>query len=195
MATLSRLPIQSLKKSKGSLKIVIQEKLPAGFYCPSLPQVTYPAIMIRTHRLEKKFLKNAEFVVEQEINDCQPREDTVVVDRLDPNEWPRDPFAPEDASIKKDVLSLKLSHGGGCAHHTFQLVASGAFLESGPAQADILLAHSGNNDLCEGLVTRELLFDLTPLKIAYQRAYQVTSGVLLLRLHGSDLILRYEFDS
>ena len=58
-------------------------------------------------------------------------------------------------------------------------------MESQPVQVRVFLSHWSFNDPCDAVVSRELRFDLGPVKQAYQAAYGVgdpgtTTVVLLL---------------
>jgi hypothetical protein len=84
-----------------------------------------------------------------------------------PEAWPQDPLGLMDYSVDGSILALEVEHGGGCAHHEYDLVAWGGWMESFPVQVNVLLAHEDNDDPCDGLLRRRLLFDLTPLREAY----------------------------
>lgn len=84
-----------------------------------------------------------------------------------PEAWPRDPLGLIGHSLEGSTLTLEIEHGGGCARHEYYLVAWGGWLESFPVQVNVLLAHEDNDDPCDGLLRRRLLFDLTPLRDAY----------------------------
>jgi hypothetical protein len=88
-------------------------------------------------------------------------------------EWPQDPIFILEAAIRDDYLEFQVSHGGGCATHHYDLVAFGGWMESDPVQIRAFFSHDGNGDPCDALITRELSFDLRPLKEAYQESYGV----------------------
>lgn len=98
------------------------------------------------------------------------------------DKWGKDAFELNEASITGDTLAVKVSYGGGCRDHQFTLVASGAFMESDPVQLNLALAHNANEDPCEAWITEGYLFDLTPIKALYQKAYRQNSGVIVLQL-------------
>ncbi|MFX1255286.1 MAG: hypothetical protein ACFFCZ_27035 [Promethearchaeota archaeon] len=108
---------------------------------------------------------------------------------------PRDPFSSISADIDNDILKVKARYGGGCNEHDFALIASPGFMESNPVQANAVLSHDAHNDSCEALITQDLAFDLSPLKEAWQQAYQQTSGIILIHLEvGEESIsLTYQF--
>lgn len=78
--------------------------------------------------------------------------------------FPTDPANISAMAIEGDTLRLTVTHGGGCRDHTYQLYTPGAVMKSYPPQMTIHLAHNANGDMCKALLTRELAFDLSPLK-------------------------------
>lgn len=117
--------------------------------------------------------------------------------------WGRDRYVIEtrggDAPvIEDDTLAITVSYSGGCEDHEFTLVASAEFAESYPVQLQVSLAHNGNGDLCRAYPTETYGFDLTPIKMLYQEAYQEDAGtvVLLFRETPEDVPdLMYTFES
>ena len=97
----------------------------------------------------------------------------VVAMDTDPARWRRDPAVLTGWGVSGDLAHLQVSFGGGCEAHYFDLVAHGGFRESQPVRVSAFLSHDGNGDLCEALLTKDLAFDLSPLKEAYQEAYGV----------------------
>lgn len=101
----------------------------------------------------------------------------------------------DSASIGGDILLLYMSHGG-CTRHTFELLASGVFLESYPVQVPALLAHDGKGEQCRAMRRPIVRFDLTALKRTYQKAYGPI-GVLVLQVKapgegGKTTSVRYD---
>jgi hypothetical protein len=97
----------------------------------------------------------------------------VVAMDTDPTRWRRDPVILTGWGVSGDLAQLQVSFGGGCETHYFDLVAHGGFRESQPVQVSAFLSHDGNGDTCEALLTEDLVFDLSPLKAAYQDVYGV----------------------
>ncbi|BAH37299.1 MAG TPA: hypothetical protein DGD08_00730 [Gemmatimonas aurantiaca] len=85
----------------------------------------------------------------------------------------------DSASIAGDVLSLHVTHGGGCTTHTFGLHTSGIFLESYPVQVPAQLSHDAADDRCRALVRPVLRFDLSALRTLYQKAYGARGELVL----------------
>jgi hypothetical protein len=85
-------------------------------------------------------------------------------------------------TIQDDLLKLMVSYGGGCKPHDFQLFAWKGIAKSNPPQAELLLSHDAHNDFCEAYLTRELEFDLVPLKLYLRRNFNL-SGTVVLRIY------------
>jgi hypothetical protein len=97
--------------------------------------------------------------------------------------------------VSGDTLSVTVRFGGGCARHAFALRADNRFMESFPVQVALAVLHAANGDRCKARLTRELRFDLTPLRRAYHRSYGNGAGVMVLRLAGYSDGIRYTFGS
>jgi hypothetical protein len=112
--------------------------------------------------------------------------------------FPRDAVAIKAASVEGDLLTLKVAYAGGCKTHRFAIYGSAGFMESLPVQAGIFLSHDANGDACEAFIQKEIVFDLTPLKREFRKAYS-KSGRIGLRITepGTDEPIRplplYEF--
>lgn len=87
------------------------------------------------------------------------------------------------AKIKDDLLSVELAYSG-CDQQHFQLVVSNAFRESFPVQAGFVFKPMVN-DLCKAHWVTQFVYDLRPLKHAYQQAYQTKSGEIVLPQLGT----------
>lgn len=79
---------------------------------------------------------------------------------------PRDPLSIESQSVKGNVLTLNVRHGGGCKEHRYGLAWDGRFTQTaaGEPRAELTVLHDANNDRCKALVYKELAFDLSTLK-------------------------------
>jgi len=96
---------------------------------------------------------------------------------------PDDPATIVSAAVEGDSLALEVRYGGGCEEHGFALYASDAFMESEPVQVGVTLAHDAKGDPCRALLTRDLKFDLAPLREAYRRQYR-RNGTIVLQLRS-----------
>lgn len=114
----------------------------------------------------------------------QPPAILVIPEAIDPADWPADPVTIREARLEGSLLKLAVRFGGGCQPHDFGLVASSLFMESNPVQADLLLTHDAHGDMCRALLYRDLVFDLRPLRRAYEAAYPGSPGPIILRLRG-----------
>lgn len=109
-----------------------------------------------------------------------------------------DPAEIMRADLDGDVLKLHVRFGGGCAEHDFSLIHTGEFMESHPVQTRLNLTHDAHGDNCRALLSRDLTFDLAPVKRAYRQSYS-EHGALILHVHapgpqsGRAHTLRYEF--
>ena len=112
----------------------------------------------------------------------------VITDNADSPPWPADPVTIVSAEVKGDSLELVVSYGGGCRAQSFLLLSDAAWMESYPVQVGIRLSRDAQGDNCKALLTRMLRFDLTPLKTAYNAAYQTTTGIIRMNLRGSSSV-------
>ncbi len=88
-----------------------------------------------------------------------------------------------EADIKGDVLAVTLTYGG-CDPHHHSLTVHNAFMESNPVQVQYRFVPVVNQ-LCRALITTDFQYDLTPLKLAYQKAYKTQSGEIVLEGLGT----------
>lgn len=75
-----------------------------------------------------------------------------------------DPYEIDTMWMVQDTLHIKVQYGGGCEPHEFELMSNGAYAKSMPPQMTLHLEHENNDDMCRGLITEELKFDLTPIR-------------------------------
>ena len=119
-------------------------------------------------------------------------------------EW--DEYIINAATIEDDTLRVNVSYSGGCETHAFTLVAEPRFLESFPVQLRVSIAHNANGDTCEASITEDHVFDLTPIKEAYQTAYRTDHDTIVLRLkdappsnltirHFRGMVFSYQFET
>ncbi len=84
------------------------------------------------------------------------------------------PISSLEGQLDGSCVVLTVRYAGGCEAHDFQLHWNGTIQESYPAQAQLVLVHSGKRDGCQRMITEELRFDLgqvfglqaPPLKIS-----------------------------
>lgn len=95
--------------------------------------------------------------------------------------------------VANDSLHVTVQYAGGCRRHEFSLHASRVFMESHPVQSPLVLHHSANGDNCRSLITRELQFNLSPLRDAWRTSYQQRHGTIILRLRGYGEGINYTF--
>lgn len=68
------------------------------------------------------------------------------------------------SNINGDCLELKVSYGGGCQEHGFDLMWGGYHAESMPPQVTLKLIHRANGDNCRAMLNEKLSYDLRPLR-------------------------------
>ncbi len=98
----------------------------------------------------------------------------------------KDPFTLQSVSVSGDFLEVETSYGGGCEKHSFWVEWDGAFLESLPVQARLVVRHEARNDRCLALIgSDKRRFDLSPLKESYRRGYREQQGSIVLRVQDA----------
>jgi hypothetical protein len=110
--------------------------------------------------------------------------EVVIAEDTHAPQWPSDPVTVISATVKGDSLELVVNYGGGCRAQSFLLLADNAWMESYPVQVGVRVARDAQGDNCKALLSRMLRFDLTPLKIAYNEAYQTSTGIIRLNISG-----------
>jgi hypothetical protein len=95
-------------------------------------------------------------------------------------EWSTGPYDVDSFRISVDLLHLWI-HSSPSINSSFTLVTHTGFAETSPVQSDALLSFTPGGDPS---VTRSflLLFDLTPLRRSWQRAYRRQSGEIWINL-------------
>lgn len=106
---------------------------------------------------------------------------------------PSDPISIDSARVVGDTLIAAVSHGGGCANHSYQLVIGAAWMESFPVQVRARIAHNANGDPCRALLFQNLRMSLRPLADAYRASYQREHGSVSIQLSGTTTALLYTF--
>ncbi len=76
----------------------------------------------------------------------------------------RDPVYIHEAYMDGDCLQIMLSYSGGCQEHTIDLARMHPWTASCSTVPTFEIRHNANDDLCEAYFTKELRFDLSPLK-------------------------------
>lgn len=108
-------------------------------------------------------LSNCEKTDDDTSNDLQDDHTIIVNNALFINA-PDDEFDFADVTIINDSIYLSIRYGGGCGEVEFKLIDSEAIMESLPVQRNIRLSLK-DEDTCEALLTEELSFDLTPIRV------------------------------
>lgn len=108
----------------------------------------------------------------------------VITENADGPRWPSDPVTIISAVVKDHTLELVANYGGGCRAQSFLLLSDAAWMESSPVQVGVRVARDAQGDNCKALLSRVLRFDLSPLKAAYNEAYQTSAGIIRLNIRG-----------
>ncbi|MCP3098725.1 hypothetical protein LZ198_07530 [Myxococcus sp. K15C18031901] len=112
-----------------------------------------------------------------------------------PNPQPKDAINIEGAKVQGNVLALNVSHGGGCAEHTYTLGWDGQFQKgaNGTPVANLVLIHDANGDRCKAMKFAELGFDLSPVSERLTALTGKTGGQAVLSLPGLSIPVQYDF--
>lgn len=91
----------------------------------------------------------------------------------------RDPVYIHEAYIDGDCLHIKLSYGGGCEEHTVDLARMHPWSATSPLPPPAFeIRHDAKGDMCEAYITRELRFDLSPLKEEGAKSFTLSAKLL-----------------
>lgn len=87
----------------------------------------------------------------------------------------RDPIYLHEAFVDEDCLQIKISYSGGCKQHTIDLARMHPWIPGSSTVPVLEIRHNGNGDMCEAYFTRELRFDLSPLKAEGIKEFVLTA--------------------
>ena len=90
----------------------------------------------------------------------------------------RDPVIIQEAFVDGNCLQIKLSYSGGCKEHTIDLARMHPWTASSSTVPTFEIRHNANGDLCEAMFTRELRYDLTPLKLEGFKEFVLTAKLV-----------------
>jgi hypothetical protein len=119
----------------------------------------------------------------EELN-CAP---FIVLDTNNSGNLANDPIYLQEAFIDGNCLQIKVSYSGGCKEHTIDLVRIQYSVTSDSIPV-FEISHNANGDLCEAYFTKELRFDLTPLKLEGKKEFELLANL------GNGEIYRKVFD-
>lgn len=115
-------------------------------------------------------------------------QETLLIGKVEMHSDSSDVIKIEDAKIVGNKLEIKVSYGGGCENHSFELIGSPNISKSLPPIRSIQLIHSANKDACKALIIKELKFDISAF------TYKKESGdAIYLQLDGWDAKLLYTY--
>jgi hypothetical protein len=87
----------------------------------------------------------------------------------------RDPIYMQEAFVDGDCLYIKLSYSGGCEEHTLDLARMHPWYAGSTEIPTFEIRHNANGDLCEAFFTKELRYNLTPLKLEGKTEFVLTA--------------------
>lgn len=118
----------------------------------------------------------------------------ILVDVLPDPQHPA-PYDLLEIVLRGDILMLEVGFSGCQPAHPFDLFMVGAFMESLPVRANLVLMHDDLGEMCDRYMMRELLFHLGPIREAYLEAYgEPGTVILMLRDFNGDVHeIEYEF--
>ncbi|MFY2559274.1 hypothetical protein ACN469_16695 [Corallococcus terminator] len=111
------------------------------------------------------------------------------------NPQPQDAINIEGAKVAGNILTLNVSHGGGCAEHTYTLAWDGTFQKTASAApvANLVMIHNANGDRCKAMKFAELRYDLSPISQTWAAQASKGSGTVELALPGLSAPVSYSF--
>jgi len=105
-------------------------------------------------------------------DDMRPLADSnVLIDRDAYTSAGTDDLLINSLDIKGDLLTINFS-AGGCDGKSWEvrLIDSGALMESNPPQRNLILSLK-NEEGCEAYITKEVVFDISELKVKGDRVW------------------------
>jgi len=87
----------------------------------------------------------------------------------------RDPVYIHEAFVDGDCLQIKLSYSGGCQEHTIDLARMHPWVTGSSNIPTFEIRHNAHGDMCEALFTKELRYDLTPMKQEGKKEFVLTA--------------------
>lgn len=115
----------------------------------------------------------AEIIFVEELN-CAP---FIVLNSNNPDSLATDPIYIHEAFVDGNCLQIKLSYSGGCKEHSLDLVRLNPSIATNPSIPIFEISHNANGDMCEAYFTKELRFDLTPLKLEGKKEFELTANL------------------
>jgi hypothetical protein len=86
-----------------------------------------------------------------------------------------------------------LSYTGGCQDHNIDLARMNPWNDSDPNPVPVFeIRHNGNNDMCEAFITRQLSFDLSPLKEEGAKTFTVNAILLDYKVYNETFNYNWE---
>ncbi len=113
----------------------------------------------------------AEIIFVEELS-CAPFID---LNSINNDSLAHDPIFLHEAFVDDDCLQIKISYSGGCKEHSIDLVRIQPSATNDSTIPTFEISHNANGDMCEAYFTKELRFDLTPLKLEGKKEFVLTA--------------------
>ncbi len=106
----------------------------------------------------------------------------------------KDPIGIYSVRVEGNVLTLGVSHGGGCAEHTYSLEWDGALQQGadGTPVANLVLVHDAHGDRCKAMLRARPRFDLSSVSKRFGAQFGKASGAVNLVIQDQAPV-RYAF--
>jgi hypothetical protein len=116
----------------------------------------------------------------------------IMANGSDPKKLQKDMCFIMKLVVENNILHFEITYSGGCTKHRFELVVwDYFFVTENDIQAKIFLSHDSHGDTCKSIIKKDLNFDLSPLKLEFQKFFQKRSGSTTLLIDGMNV--KYEF--
>jgi hypothetical protein len=116
----------------------------------------------------------------------------IIIDEDKYNAINSDEYTILGAYIEGDNLFIKIEYGGGCGTVEYSLITDGLFMESYPVQLNVVLSFN-DDDMCESLVRKTTIMNLSNLADHYCSLYQNEHGSIIIHLEGFNETISYNF--
>ena len=93
-----------------------------------------------------------------------------------------DEYWLERFSIQGDILTIRVTYGGGCKDDDVGLVAFKTTFTADRAEVDLIVTHNSYNDPCEAIEGDNYRFDLTDIKTAFANSAAAAQSSISLRI-------------
>ncbi|TNE55040.1 MAG: hypothetical protein EP338_04825 [Bacteroidetes bacterium] len=100
------------------------------------------------------------------------------------------PCQIKELTLKRNLLEIDVTYGGGCAEHQFELIGSEKLEEGSPKVRKVQLVHKNGGDQCKALKREKLTFSISQLAEHLEPGNEV-----LLDFVGHDKKIRFSYQN